>query len=88
VYARAGRREEALATLEQLQQLARRQYVPPYQFAWIYCGLGDHDQAVASLQKSAREKAGVIDFKHHPVYEPLRGHTRYEQLLRDAPYHW
>lgn len=88
VYARAGQRAEALATLEKLQQLARHQYVPPYQFAWIYCGLGDRDQAVASLQKSAQEKAGVIDFKHHPVYELLRGDARYEELLRKAPYHW
>jgi tetratricopeptide (TPR) repeat protein len=88
VYARAGRRTEALATLEKLQELARHQYVPPYQFAWIYCGLDDRDQAVASLQKSAQEKAGVIDFKHHPVYEPLRGDARYEELLRHAPYHW
>ena len=88
VYARAGQRVEALAILEKLQELARRQYVPPYQFAWIYCGLGDRDQAVASLQKSAQEKAGVIDFKHHPVYEPLRGDARYEELLRQAPYNW
>ncbi len=88
VYARAGQRQEAMATLDQLQQLARRQYVPPYQFAWIYCGLGDRDRAVEALQKSAQEKAGVIDFKHHPVYEPLRGDARYEELLRQAPYHW
>lgn len=88
VQARAGQRAEALVTLEQLQQLAHRQYVPPYQFAWIYCGLGDRDQAIASLQNSAQEKSGVIDFKHHPIYEPLRGDARYEELLRQAPYHW
>jgi TolB-like protein/DNA-binding winged helix-turn-helix (wHTH) protein len=88
VQARAGQQQEALATLEKLKQLARQQYVPPYQFAWIYCGLGDRDQAVASLQKSAQEKVGVIDFKNHPVYEPLRGDARYEELLRPPVYPW
>jgi predicted Zn-dependent protease len=88
VQARAVQQHEALATLEKLKQLARQQYVPPYQFAWIYCGLGDRDQAVASLQKSAQEKVGVIDFKNHPVYEPLRGDARYEELLRPPVYPW
>ncbi|MEP7338729.1 MAG: winged helix-turn-helix domain-containing protein [Acidobacteriota bacterium] len=88
VYARARRRQEAMETLENLRRLAQHQFVPPYQFAWIYCGLGDLEHAVDSLQKSARQKAGVIDFKHHPVYEPLRDDARYQQLLSQAAYPW
>jgi TolB-like protein/DNA-binding winged helix-turn-helix (wHTH) protein/Flp pilus assembly protein TadD len=88
VYARAGQRREALEALAQLQQLARQKYVPPYQFAWVYCGLGDLDRAVESLQESARQKAGVIDFKHHPIYEPLRNDPRYQKLLSRAAYPW
>ena len=88
VYARAGQRREALKALEQLQQLARQKYVPPYQFGWIYCGLGDLDRAVESLQESARQKTGVIDFKHHPIYEPLQNDARYQKLLSQAAYPW
>lgn len=88
VYGRAGQRREALDVLEQMRKLARAKYVPPYQFAWVYCGLGDVDQAVASLQESARQKAGVIDFKHHPIYEPLRADTRYQKLLSQAGFPW
>lgn len=88
VYARAGQRREALEALAQLQKLAWQKYVPPYQFAWIYCGLGDIDRAMGSLQESARQKTGVIDFKHHPIYEPLRGDARYQKLLSQAAYSW
>jgi len=88
VYARAGQRREALKMLERLQKLARQKYVPPYQFAWIYCGLGDLDRAVESLQESARQKTGVIDFKHHPIYEPLRVDVRYQTLLSQSAYSW
>ena len=88
VQARAGHRDAALKMLAQLRQLAGQKFVPPYQFAWVYCGLGDRDRAVESLQESARQKTGVIDFKHHPIYEPLRGDPRYEALLKQATYPW
>lgn len=88
VYARAGKRAEALAALQQLQELARTKYVPPYQLAWIYCGLGDTEQALPLMQQSMAKNVGVIDFKHHPVYEPLLADTRYQELLRKASFPW
>ena len=88
VYARAGQDQEARATLQQLQQLARKQYVPSYQLAWVFIGLRDFDQAIALIQESFKKNAGVIDFKHHPIYEPLLADARYQALLSTAHFPW
>ena len=88
VYARAGKKPEALAVLRELEQLAQKGYVPPYQLAWVYCGLGDLEQALPLMQKSVEKNVGVIDFKHHPVYEPLLADPRYQDLLLKIKFPW
>ena len=88
VYARAGKQPEAHTTLQQLQQLADKQYVPWYQLAWVLIALGDFDQAMTLMRKSFQKNAGVIDFKHHPIYEPLLADAHYQELLRQASFPW
>ncbi len=88
VYAQAGQQPEAQATLQQLQQLARKQYVPSYQLAWVFIALRDFDQAIGLMRESVQKKAGVIDFKHHPIYEPLLADARYQALLSTAHLAW
>lgn len=88
VYACAGQEQEAHATLQQLQQMARKQYVPSYQFAWVFIGLRDFDQAIVLIRESFQKNAGVIDFKHHPIYEPLLADKRYQELLSKAHFPW
>ena len=83
VYAVAGRRAEALATLAELQQLAKQQYVPPYHFAWIYTGLGDKDKAIALLQQVyAEHTQHVVDFKTVPMFDSLRSDERFQELVQ------
>ena len=88
VYARADQEKEARATLQQLQQLAHKQYVPSYQLAWVFIALGDFDQAITLIRESFQKNAGVIDFKHHPIYEPLLTDARYQELLAKAHFPW
>ncbi len=88
VYARAGKQAQAKAVLKELQQLARQGYVPPYQIAWVYCGLGDTEKALPLMQQSVEKNVGVIDFKHHPVYEPLLTDPRYQELLLKVKFPW
>jgi tetratricopeptide (TPR) repeat protein len=52
IIAVSGKRSEALAALAALQEQAERQYVPPYDIALIYTGLGENDQAFAWLEKA------------------------------------
>jgi TolB-like protein/DNA-binding winged helix-turn-helix (wHTH) protein/Flp pilus assembly protein TadD len=83
VYAVAGRRAEALATLAELQRLAKQQYVPPYHLAWIYVGLGDKDKAIALLQQVyAEHTQHVVDFKTVPMFDSLRSDKRFQELVQ------
>jgi TolB-like protein/DNA-binding winged helix-turn-helix (wHTH) protein len=83
VYAMAGRRAEALKTLDDLKRLAEKQYVPPYHFGWVYTGLGDKDKAIAFLQKTYDEHTQhVIDFKTVPMFDSLRSDQRFQELVQ------
>jgi TolB-like protein/DNA-binding winged helix-turn-helix (wHTH) protein len=83
VYAMAGRRTEALKTLDDLKRLAEKQYVPPYHFSWVYTGLGDKDKAIALLQETYDEHTQhVVDFKTVPMFDPLRSDERFQELVQ------
>jgi eukaryotic-like serine/threonine-protein kinase len=81
-YAVAGRRGEAQKMLEELTQRSKQSYVPFYEVAVLYAGLGNKDQAFASLQLACKEKSGRLYFlKLDPRFDPLRSDTRFEDLL-------
>jgi TolB-like protein/Flp pilus assembly protein TadD len=83
VMAVSGEKSEALAALAELQERAKRQYVPPYDIALIYTGLGDHDKAFAWLEKAYDDHSTeMIYFKVDPLLAPLRSDSRYQELLR------
>lgn len=82
-YAAAGRRDEALKILGEQQTLAKQGYVSPYNFAIIYTGLGDKDQAFEWLTKSVEDRIMIIyHLKTRPLFDPLRSDPRYPELLR------
>jgi tetratricopeptide (TPR) repeat protein len=82
VYARMGRRDEALAILEQLETLGRQRYVSPYGIASIYACLGEIETSLDWLEKAYREHDQTLVWvKVHPRLKPLHGHRRYEELL-------
>jgi TolB-like protein/Flp pilus assembly protein TadD len=79
----AGRKSEARAALAQLEQRATRQYVPPYDLALIYVGLGEPEQAFQWLEKAyADHSSEMIYFKVEPMLAPLRSDARYHDLRR------
>jgi TolB-like protein/DNA-binding winged helix-turn-helix (wHTH) protein/Flp pilus assembly protein TadD len=83
VLAVSGRKTEALAALAKLQELAQRQYVPPYDIALVYVGLGDKDKAFVWLEKAYNDHSTeMIYFKVDPMLAPLRSDLRYDNLLR------
>jgi TolB-like protein/Tfp pilus assembly protein PilF len=83
IYARAGRRNEALKLLRELETLSRRERVSPVYIARIYSGLGDRDRALAWLQKSYDEHSDhVLAIGVDPAYDPLRSDPRFIKMLR------
>jgi hypothetical protein len=80
--ARAGRREEARATLDEVLALAERQFVSPYGIASYYAVSGETEQALAWLEKAYAERDGTLAWlKVHPRLDGLRSEPRFRDLL-------
>jgi TolB-like protein/tetratricopeptide (TPR) repeat protein len=81
-YALAGRRDEACMTLEELRKEIPGRYVPAPMLARIHLGLGDHDSALDCLDRGFSERSyWMVFLKTDPVYDPLRSHQRFADLL-------
>jgi serine/threonine protein kinase/Flp pilus assembly protein TadD len=83
-YAVAGRRDDALRILEQLNELVGRQsYVSPYSIALIHAALGDKEQAFEWLERAYRERdESFIHLKVDPRLDHLRDDPRFAEMLR------
>jgi tetratricopeptide (TPR) repeat protein len=82
LYARAGRLEDARATLQAVQALSQKQFVSPYGIASYYAVTGDNDRALDWLEKAYSERDGTLVWlKVHPRLDGLRGEPRFRDLL-------
>jgi pentatricopeptide repeat protein len=80
-YGRSGRPAEAEAVLDELRQMGREHYVSAYDIATIHVGMGNHEQARASLRTAVEERAfWLIAPPIEPLFDPMRGEKRFEQL--------
>jgi tetratricopeptide (TPR) repeat protein len=59
-YARAGKSAEARKLLSELTEHSKRRYVSGRDFAAIYAGLGDKNQAFAFLEKAYEERDATL----------------------------
>lgn len=81
--AKTGRSNEALPMLEELKSKSSMQYVPSYNIAMIYNGLGDNAEALNQLEKAFAEKdARMILLKVEPKWNNLRNEPRFIELMR------
>ncbi|MEO8072921.1 MAG: tetratricopeptide repeat protein [Acidobacteriota bacterium] len=82
VQAVSGQQSEARAALAELKERSARQYVPPYDIALIYTGLGETDRAFEWFEKAyADHSTEMIYFKVEPILSPLRSDPRYQNML-------
>jgi TolB-like protein/DNA-binding winged helix-turn-helix (wHTH) protein/Flp pilus assembly protein TadD len=82
-YARSGNRSEALKVLLQLRGLSKTRYVSPYAYALVYIGLADKEKAFEWLQRAVTERSQwVTTLKVDPIFDDLRGDSRFVSLLR------
>ncbi len=81
-YAVAGRRVEALKTLQELQAQAKRRYVSPYHLAMVYAGLGEPDEALIWLERAFEDREGRMTIlRSVPEFDSLRSDPRFAALL-------
>jgi serine/threonine protein kinase/tetratricopeptide (TPR) repeat protein len=77
VYARMGKRQEALETIGQLQEMSKKGFVAPTMIALIYSRLGQNEAAIAWLDKAKpNEEPKISD----PGFDPLRSNPRFKVL--------
>jgi len=82
-YALSGRRDEAKTILEEMTKNIVGRYVPSPMVARIYLGLGEFETALDWLEKGFEERSyWMVFLKNDPVYDPIRPHPRFGELLR------
>ncbi|MBR9988149.1 MAG: tetratricopeptide repeat protein [Gemmatimonadetes bacterium] len=82
-YGMTGRTSDACDILRRLDELSKDRYVSPYHMAYVYTGLGEHDKAVAALERAYRERAGAVyGIKGSFLFTTLHAHPGFKALLR------
>ncbi|MGE5715294.1 MAG: protein kinase domain-containing protein, partial [Acidobacteriota bacterium] len=79
----AGRRTEALAILDELEELSRQRYVPASTMALCWLGLGDHERALEWLEKGYEQRDSYLPhLRMMRAFRPLDSDPRFQDLLR------
>jgi len=87
LYAQSGRRQDALAILEETQTLERTTYIPPTDIAQIHGALGNLDEAFFWLDRAIEVRdADLFMLKVAPVWDPIRGDPRFNELVKRLDY--
>ncbi len=87
LYAKLGRKDEALAILKQLRELresSKERYVSPYNLALIHIELGQKNEAIQLLEETYEQRDGynIVFIKVEVLLDPLRGDPRFEALVQ------
>lgn len=81
--AQAGRKPQAQALLASLLARSRHDYLPATSIATIYCGLGDHDQALAWLERGyATRDVRMTFLRVDHRWDSLRSDPRFVALMQ------
>ncbi|MCI0391115.1 MAG: tetratricopeptide repeat-containing serine/threonine-protein kinase [Acidobacteria bacterium] len=79
----AGRRDEAMRILAQLQTFPMNRDVSPFYLAMIHSGLGDKDQALKWLESAYEERYNwLVWLRTEQMFESLRGEEMFIDLAR------
>jgi tetratricopeptide (TPR) repeat protein len=82
-YAMAGSGAEAETLVRHLTERSRREYVPSYEIAIIYAGLGEKPQAYEWLDRACHERYHWLNLVGvDPRLDPLRADPEFGDLLR------
>ncbi len=82
-YAVAGRRDEALKVLKQLEETLNREYVSTYDFALLLLALGERDRAFALFSKAYDDHSSFLPFINVDArLDGVRSDARFHELVR------
>ncbi len=82
-YGASGDRAHAMAAIEELKKKSLHGYVPPFNLAIVYLGLGDRARALEYLESAhAADSQWMIYLKQDRIFDPLRSEPRFVALLK------
>lgn len=83
IQARLGNRDEAVKAIAMLAELSSRRYVPAWNVAMVYAGLGESDHALDWLERAYETRDVRMTFLGvEPKWDFVRGHFRFQNLLQ------
>jgi serine/threonine protein kinase/tetratricopeptide (TPR) repeat protein len=83
VYAKAGKKVDAIKILNQLLEFSKQDFTVAYQIARVYAGLGENNKAFQWLEKGYSEQNSQLGYlKIDPLWDNLRSDSRYNTLLK------
>ena len=82
-YANSQKKHEANEMLNELNELAKRQYVSAYEIATIYVALGNNEQAFQLLEKACTEHSfHLVYLNVSPQFKSVRSDPRFQDLVQ------
>ena len=82
VLAISGKKAQAEKVLDDLKRMSKQRYVPPYNIAIVYAGLGEKQQALAWLEKAYQDRdVRLVFLKVEPKWDTLRVDERFRDLI-------
>jgi tetratricopeptide (TPR) repeat protein len=81
VYGRIGRSDESLRLLQQLEELAKRRYVSPYDLGIVLLALGDEDGALTQLNEAYRQRSSGLIFLREARFKGLQRAPEFHSLV-------
>jgi tetratricopeptide (TPR) repeat protein len=82
-YAKSQKKHEANEILNELNELAKRQYASAYEIATIYVALGDNEQAFQLLAKAYAEHSfHLVNLNISPQFKSVRSDPRFQDLVQ------
>ena len=83
LYGLNGRRADARAVLDELNQLAARSYVSPHSLAIVYAGVGDADNWARTMRASLEERSGLLVFLKRAAWnDAMRKQPLFDELAQ------
>ncbi len=83
VSARSGDQQRALRLAAELRKVAANKQVPAYQFAIVYAGLGEANEAIKWLEEAFKERNDfLLVIENESIFDGLRSDRRFQEIER------
>jgi tetratricopeptide (TPR) repeat protein len=80
-YAREGRREEGRRMLQELEDMAQKRYVSPFDLGTVSLALGDEDRALEFLQEAYKQRSSGLIFLRDASFAKMHQAERFQRLV-------